>query len=154
MHVHIIISINVHTSQSVSIYASEFKSRKHAVNSKFDYKGILQPHHPTKPDPPAKPDYAAKPDCPPKPGGPAKPDHLAMQQAHETSSTSITSMDTSEVKVLYMDSNHSDYLPDLMPPCNSETTDTSRTKLCESLNSTPGSICGPFDCSTPNRGIT
>ena len=26
--------------------------------------------------------------------------------------------------------------------------------MCESPNSTPGLICGPFDCSTPNRGIT
>ena len=63
-------------------------------------------------------------------------------------------MDTSELKVQYMDSNHSDYLPNLIQSCNSETTDTCRTKLCESHNSTPGSICGPFDCSTPNRGIT
>ena len=63
-------------------------------------------------------------------------------------------MDTSEVKVLYMGSDHSDYLPDLIPPCNSETTDTCRIKLCDSLNSTPRLICGPFGSSTPNRGIT
>ena len=48
----------------------------------------------------------------------------------------------------------SDYLPDLIPPCNTQSTDTFWTKLCDSLNSTPGLICGPFDCSTPNRGIT
>ena len=77
-----------------------------------------------------------------------------MQQAHETSSTSITSMDTSEPEIPYIDPNHSDYLSNLIPPCNSQTTDTCQTKLCDSLNSTPGLICGPFDCSTPNRGVT
>ena len=72
------------------------------MNSKFYYRGILQLHNLRKPDPPAKPDGGSKPDdsakpvCPPKPGAPAKPDNAAMQQAHETSSTSITPMDTSE----------------------------------------------------------
>ena len=74
--------------------------------SKFDYEGILQPHNPTKPDPSPKPDGGSKPDDsvepvhPPKPGVPAKPYNAAMQQVCETSSTSITSMDTSEPKVL------------------------------------------------------
>ena len=119
------------------------------MTSKFDSKGILQPHNPTKSDPSPKPDGGSKPDdsaepvCPPKPGAPAKPDNAAIQQAHETSSTSITSMYTSEPKVLYMDSNHSDYLPDLIPPCNTQSTDTFWTKLCDSFNS-PGLICGPL----------
>ena len=96
--------------------------------------GILQLHNPTKPDLSPKPDDSAEPVHPPKPGVPAKPDNAAIQQAHETSSTSITSMDTSEPKVPYVDSNHSDYRPYLIPPCNTQWTDTFWTKLCDSLN--------------------
>ena len=89
------------THSSQYQFFSESKSGKHGVHSKFDYEGILQLHNLRKPDPPAKPDGGSKPDdsakpvCPPKPGAPAKPDNAAMQQAHETSSTSITSLDTS-----------------------------------------------------------